>query len=151
MKTLIYTLAIFLIAGCHITLITGYDPVIDETTTNMKKDFNLHFIKLMRTLQDEDSTNQSFEKFQDYYDNMEVNLIALSDRAKFLDTKSTIVKKQVILLDSTMHVFMNMHRNGLRDSRIDDRRDIKNAINSSFDAVIMLQEELKSSGTIKNN
>ena len=146
---LIFVLLTGLLTACRITLISGYDPVIDETTTKIKKDFNLHFIRMVRTLQDTDPNNQKFENFLDYYDNLEVDLMLLKDRAQYLEIKSTQVKKQINNLDSAMHVFIRLHKNGLADSRIDDRRDIRNALNSNLDAVIRLQEELKTSGTIK--
>lgn len=132
--------------ACRVTFITGYDQVLDQTTSKIKKDFNLHFIKLSRTIQDTDPSNQAFEKFQDYYDNLEADLITVKDRTKFLGGKSAIVKRQVNNMDSVMHVFMNLHKGGLPDRQGDDRRDIRNGINSSIDAITVLQEALKSTG-----
>ena len=139
-----------LFTACRVTFISGYDPIIDETATKIKKDFNLHFIRLLRTLQDTNPDNQKFENFLDYYDNVEVDLMIIKDRTQFLDSKSSLVKKQVKNLDSAMQVFIRVHKNGIADSRIDDRRDIRNAMNSNIDAVIRLQEELKTSGSINN-
>ncbi|WP_026897426.1 hypothetical protein [Daejeonella oryzae] len=136
--------------ACRVTFISGYDPLIDGTATKIKRDFNLHFIKLQRTLQDTDPENQKFENFLEYYDNLEVDLMVVKDRTQFLESKSTQVKKQVSNLDSAMRVFIKIHKAGMADSQIDDRRDIKNAINSSIDAVIRLQEELRTTGTINN-
>jgi len=132
--------------ACKVTFITGYDQVLDQTTSEIKKDFNLHFIKLSRTIQDNDPNNQAFEKYQDYYDNLEANLITVRDRTKFLGGKSAIVKSQVNNLDSVMHSFINLHKAGLPDRPGDDRRDIRNGINSSIDAITVLQEALKSTG-----
>ena len=143
------TLTIFL-SACTVTFITGYDQVIDSTLTKMKSDFNLHFIKLGRTIQDGDPTNQKFRNFQDYYDHMEVDLITLEGRARNLSAKSEIVKKQIHNLDSVMHSFEALHKASIPDRPDDDRRDIRNGINSAFDAVIKLQEELKSTGKIKS-
>lgn len=143
------TLAI-LLSACTVTFITGYDQVIDTTLTKMKSDFNLHFIKLGRTIQDSDPINQKFENFQEYYDHMEVDLIMLMGRAKNLGGQSSIVKKQVHNLDSVMNAFEEWHKKGIHDRSGDDRLDIRNGINSAFDAVIKLQEELKSTGKIKS-
>lgn len=132
--------------ACKVTFITGYDQVLDQTTSKIKKDFNLHFIKLSRTIQDTDPNNQAFEKFQDYYDNLEADLITVKDRTKFLGGKSAIVKSQVNNLDSVMHEFISLHKRGLPDRPGDDRRDIRNGINSSIDAITVLQEALKSTG-----
>ncbi|MBC7745613.1 MAG: hypothetical protein H7096_10960 [Flavobacterium sp.] len=137
-------------SACRVTFISGYDPVIDETATKIKKDFNLHFIRLLRTLQDNDPDNQKFENFLSYYDNLEVDLMIIKDRTQFLESKSAQVKKQIINLDSAMQVFIRVHKDGLPDSRLDDRRDIRKAINSNIDAVIRLQEELKTTGSINN-
>jgi len=45
-----------------------------------------------------------------------------------------------------MHVFVSLHKAGLPDRPGDDRRDIRNGINSSIDAITVLQEALKSTG-----
>ena len=132
--------------ACKVTFITGYDQVLDQTTSKIKRDFNLHFIKLSRTIQDADPNNQTFEKFQDYYDNLEADLITVKDRTKFLGGKSAIIKSQVNNLDSVMHAFISLHKAGLPDRPGDDRRDISNGINSSIDAITVLQEALKSTG-----
>lgn len=134
-------------ASCFtVKFISGYDQVLDQTVNKMKKDFNLHFIKLSRTIQDNDPNNQKFVNFQDYYDNLEADLITIKDRTKFLDGKSEIVKQQVQNLDSAFRIFIGLHVAGLPDRTGDDRRDIRNAINSAIDAVVILQEALKSTG-----
>jgi hypothetical protein len=143
-----WLIPILCLAACKVTFITGYDAVIDETATRMKKEFNLHFIKLARTIQDNNPTNQNISNFRDYYDNLEADLIVLRDRGKFLGAKSEIVKKQIVTLDSAMHTFIALHERGMPDRPGDDRRDVRNAINSNFDAVIALQEQLKSKGKI---
>jgi len=140
------TLAALILTACRVTFITGYDQVLDQTTSKIKRDFNLHFIKLGRTIQDTDPNNQAFEKYQDYYDNLEADLITVKDRTKFLGGKSVIVKSQVNNLDSVMHAFVNLHKAGLPDRPGDDRRDIRNGINASIDAITILQEALKSTG-----
>ena len=106
----------------------------------------MHFIKLVRTLQDDDPNNQHINNFEEYYDNLQADLICVNDRTKFLEGKSAQVKKQIQNLDSIMIGFMLLHKQGFKDSRMDDHRSERNAINSSFDAVIKLQEELKSTG-----
>jgi hypothetical protein len=150
MKKYIYYVAVvwLLFAACKVTFITGYDQVLDQTNNKIKKDFNLHFIKLSRTIQDTDPNNQQYEKFQDYYDNLEADLITLKDRTKFLGGKSAIVKQQVNNLDSVFHEFINLHKRGLPDRPGDDRSDIRNGINASIDAITILQESLKSTGKI---
>ena len=139
-----------LLSACFtVKFITGYDQVLDETVNSMKKDFNLHFIKLSRTIQDSDPNNQKFENFQDYYDNLEANLFTLKDRTKFLGGKSAIVKSQVLNLDSVFREFIALHKKGLPDRFGDDRHDLRNGVNSAIDAITILQESLKSTGTIK--
>jgi hypothetical protein len=133
----------FALSSCKVTFVAGYDPIIEETITSMQKDFNLHFIKLGRVIQDNDPGNQEYSRFQDYYDNMNANLYVVKSRAKYLGKKGQLVSKQINNLDSTLHVFEGLHKKGIPDSPVDDRRDIRNGINSSFDAVIKLQEALK--------
>ncbi len=140
-------LLLLLMASCFtVTFISGYDAVLDETLNSMKKDFNLHFIRLSRTIQDNDPHNQDYANFQDYYDHLEADLITIEDRTKFLDGKSTIVKQQVVILDSSFRLFMAIHKKGLPDRVNDDRHDLRDNVNASIDAVIMLQEALKTTG-----
>lgn len=141
-----YVVSVILCAACTVTFITGYDQVIDNTLTKMKGDFNLHFIRLGRTLQDTDPANQRIENFQDYYDHMEVDLITLDGRTKGLGTKASIVREQMRALDSAMHSFEQMHKTGFQDRPGDNRSDLRNGINAALDAVIMLQMELKATG-----
>lgn len=138
---------LILLTSCFtVTFISGYDEVLDQTLNQMKKEFNLHFIKLSRTIQDSDPHNQDFANFQDYYDNLEADLITIKDRTKFLDGKAGIVKQQVLTLDSTFRVFIDLHKKGLPDRTNDDRHDLRDNVNSSIDAVILLQEALKTTG-----
>lgn len=142
------TLFLFILfTSCFtVTFISGYDEVLDQTLNQMKRDFNLHFIKLSRTIQDSDPHNQDFANFQDYYDHLEADLITIKDRTKFLDGKAGIVKQQVQILDSTFMVFIGLHKKGLPDRTDDDRHDLRDNVNSSIDAVILLQEALKTTG-----
>jgi hypothetical protein len=137
-------LLLVLLAACKVTFISGYDEVLDQTLNRMKKEFNVHYIKLSRTLTDTDPHNQDFTNFQDYYDNLQADLITITDRTRMLDGKSTIVKQQVVNLDSSFNILINLHKRGLPDG--DNRSDISDAINSSIDAVIFLQEALKTTG-----
>ena len=141
-----FIVLLLLLVSCKVTFITGYDEVLDQTLNEIKKDFNLHFIKLSRTIQDTDPHNQDFANFQDYYDNLEADLITIKDRTKRLDGKAGIVKEQVQNLDSSFRVFVGLHKAGLPDRIGDDRHDMRDAVNSSIDAVIFLQEALKSTG-----
>ena len=133
---------IFFIA-CKVTFVSGYDPIIEQTATQLQKNFNLHFIKLSRTLQDTDPNNQVFSKFQNYYDQMNVDIIILKSRSRYLGKKGAMVQKQINNIDSTLHVFENQHKKGFADSPVDDRHDIRDGINSSFEALIKFQEALK--------
>jgi uncharacterized membrane-anchored protein YjiN (DUF445 family) len=138
--------ALIFLMACRVTMITGYDQVLDQTINEMKKDFNKHFIKLSRALQDDDPNNQKFERYQDYYDELEADLVTIRDRTKFLGGSSAIVKRQVSNVDSVFREFINMHRAGLPDRPGDDRHDIRDGINSALDAVTVLQESLKTTG-----
>ncbi|PBQ33658.1 hypothetical protein CNR22_18370 [Sphingobacteriaceae bacterium] len=133
-----------LLACCKVTFISGYDPIIESTVSELQKNFNLHFIKLARTFQDNDSTNQKVKNFQDYYDNMNASLFVLKSRTKYLDKKGALVKKQITNLDSTLHAFESLHKSpGFKDSYVDDRHDIRDAVNASFESIIRLQEAVK--------
>ncbi len=143
---LLLLFGLFFSACFTVKFITGYDQVLDQTVNKMKKDFNLHFIKLSRTIQDTDPGNQQFEKFLDYYDNLQADLITIKDRTKFLDGKAGIVKQQIQNLDSAFRIFMNLHKGGLPDRTNDDRHDLRDAVNSAIDAVVILQEALKTTG-----
>ena len=150
-------MAVLFLEGCKVTLITGYNETIDATATKMKSDFNLFFIKLSRALCTADTAHdQNIKNFQDYYDNMEVDLRTLKDRAVFLGNKSGIVKQQIRNVDSVMHGFKNFHTKGFRDIDCnanfkDDKHDLSDDVNLSLDALIKLEEEIKATGSISNN
>jgi hypothetical protein len=137
---------VMLLFSCRVTLITGYDQVLDQHITRMKKEFNLHFIKLNRTLKDDNPRNQDYANFQEYYDNLEADLITISSRAKRLDKNGLIVQQQIRNLDASFRTFMQWHGAGVKDNPADDRRDIRDAVNSSLDAISLLQESLKAKG-----
>lgn len=135
-----------LLLSCKVTFITGYDQVLDQTLGKMKRDFNLHFIKLSRTIQDTDPHNQDFTNFLDYYDNLEADMITIKSRSQSLDEKAKIVKEQITNLDATFKLFINQHKAGLPDRVSDDRHDMRDAVNTSIDAITRLQEALKTTG-----
>ena len=137
---------IILLSSCKVTFITGYDQVLDQTLGKMKRDFNLHFIKLSRTIQDTDPQNQAFTNFQDYYDNLEADMITIKSRSLSLDEKARIVKEQITNLDEAFKVFIHQHKAGLPDRVNDDRHDMRDAINTSIDAITRLQEALNTTG-----
>ncbi len=148
-------------SSCKVTFITGYDSNIDQTATDLKKDFNFFFLRLSRTLCDGDTTTQNIKNFQGYYDSMEVNLRMIKDREVFLGKKSSTVINQINNVDSVMHAFKRKHAQGFTEidcnSKFpqDDKHDLSNDVNISLDGLLKLQEELKSTGTItsssKNN
>jgi hypothetical protein len=130
--------------SCKVTFIAGYDPTIESTVTKLQRDFNLYFIKFSRTIQDTNPSNQNYVNFQDYYDNMNADLQIIQSRSKYLGKKSDIVKKQIENLRNTLLSIEKFHKEtGFKDNPADDRHDIRDAANSSFEAVIRLQEELK--------
>lgn len=138
-----------LFASCfNVRWISGYDEILDQTLNKVKKDFNLHFIKLSRSFSDTDPNNQKFENYLDYYDNLEADMITIKDRTKNLDGKAAIVKTQILTLDSSFKAFIVFHKKGITDRpiEVDDRHTERDAINSSIDAVIFLQESLKTTG-----
>ena len=149
MKSKFMLLSVFcfiLLSSCKVTFITGYDQVLDQTLGKIKRDFNLHFIKLSRTFQDTDPHNQDFVSFQDYYDNLEADMITIKSRSQSLDEKAKIVKEQITNLDAAFKVFISQHKAGLPDRVGDDRHDMRDAINTSIDAITRLQEALKTTG-----
>lgn len=138
-----------LMVSCKVTLITGYDSYIDETTMKMKRDFNKHYFRLVRTLHDTDPDNQHIDNFKDYYDEMEVDILMLQDRSKYLGKKAAIVQQQVENLSQLLHQFQKLHERGLKDNSGDDKKDIQNAVNSSLNAITELQMALKTNGKSK--
>ena len=132
--------------ACRVTLITGYDPVIDETATKMKHDFNMMMLKLARDVQDQNPSNQAFANYQDYYDNLQTDLLILRDRSVYTGLKGEIVRKQIKNADSLLTDFMRLHQQGFADRPGDDKRDFRNAVNSALNAISQLQEALKSNG-----
>lgn len=143
---IIFTLILF---SCKVTFISGYDAVIDETLIKIQRDFNLHWIKLSRNLKDNDPNNQAFENYQDYYDNLETDLVVLNTRVTFLPPKSDLIKSEIVNLESAFSTFIALHKQGLSDNLIDDRHDIRDNINGTIISITKLEEVLKRSGKLK--
>ncbi len=143
MKTKISLILLSFLLACKVIFVAGYDPIIEETATQLQKNFNLHFIKLSRSIQDADPSNQAFVNFQDYYDQMNTDLFVIKSRAKYLDKKGAMVQKQVNNIDSILHDLEKLHKTGFTDSKADDKHDIRNNINSAFEALVRFQEALK--------
>ena len=137
---------LLLLIACKVTFITGYDPVIDDTATKMKRDFNMMMLKLARDVQDTDPTNQAFANYQGYYDNLETDLLILRDRSVYTGAKGEIVRSQIKNADSLLTGFMVLHKQGFADRPGDDKRDFRNAVNSALNSISQLQEALKSNG-----
>lgn len=148
LKLLLIMLFFMMLTSCKVAFITGYDFIIDETATKLKRDFNVVFIKLSRNFKTQDNNvDQSFINYQDYYDNMEADIKVLQDRTVTLPKKSEIVKKEVDNIKTLLLDFESRHKNqGFKDSQIDDHRDDLNGINKAIDALILLQEKLKTTG-----
>lgn len=134
-----------LLQSCKVTFIRGYDPVIDQTATQLQTDFNAHWLKVSRTIQDDDSNNQKFENFQDYYDKLDASLTSLKKRSSFLPPKSKTTQQQVVIVDSAFRQFINIHKNGIPDRKNDDRQSLADGVNFALDGLIKLQEEIKNS------
>ncbi|MBL7684296.1 MAG: hypothetical protein JNK00_13135 [Flavipsychrobacter sp.] len=138
-----------LAVSCKVTLITGYDTYIDETAMKMKRDFNRHYFRLVRTIQDNDPNNQNISHFIAYYDEMELDIMLLQDRSKYLGKKSTMVQQQIANLAEIMYTFRKVHAAGIKDNTGDDKRDMQNAVNSSLNAITELQMALRINGKSK--
>lgn len=149
MNKQIVFLCLLIFISCKVTFITGYDHLIDEGATKLKADFNLHYIKLNRTLHDKDPHNQDYKNFENYYDQMEVDMILLKDRALYLPKKASIVKMQVLTLDTLLMKFKELHQQGLRDQVEEPRfyETYRSNINSGINAIVKLQQELNAGKT----
>lgn len=142
----VIVMASITMVSCKVTMITGYDTYIDETVMKMKRDFNRHYFQLVRTIQDNDPQNQNIKNFTDYYDEMELDIMLLEDRSKYLGKKASIVRQQVANLSEALHKFQTMHETGIKDNTGDDKRDMLNAVNSALSAITELQMALKTNG-----
>lgn len=142
-------IACTLAMSCKVTMITGYDTYIDETAMKMKRDFNRHYFQLVRTIQDNDPNNQDIGNFTQYYDEMELDIMLMEDRSKYLGKKSKIVQQQITNLSEALHTFRKIHATGIKDNTGDDKRDMQNAINSAVNAITELQMALKANGKLK--
>ncbi|OOQ58793.1 hypothetical protein [Mucilaginibacter pedocola] len=147
-------LSIACFSNCKVTIITGYDQTLDETVTQMQKDFNLHFIKLQRALLTQDGNHdQAYANFQDYYDHLDANIISVTTRSSFISKKTgTTVKSLAGNLIKALQDFESKHKsaeNVFNDRTNDDRHGLQDAINTHFDSLILLEEKLKASGKAK--
>lgn len=134
--------------SCRVVFISGYDAVLDETTVKMKRDFNLFWLKFDRSIRDNNPRNQDYQNFLGDYDQFDVDLIIISDRANMLPAKSQQVKAQVQTIRQLFSALKNTHQKGVKDIApndplADDKHDYRNGINSAINAIMLLQQELK--------
>jgi hypothetical protein len=153
-KIILAFISTIFLVSCSVVFISGYDPVIDDTATKLKRDFNVFFKKLSRAINNTDPSDQKFENFQDYYDNMEVDLKTISDRSLNLEKHSDRVKTEVENIQKIMFEFRDRHKNpGFKDLSppiiTDDHHTDFDVINTSINALLKLQEELKTTGKLK--
>ena len=147
-KLLLPLALILMLTSCKVVFISGYDIIIDETATKIKRDFNVFFIKLQRTIKTLDNnTDQKFANFQDYYDNMEVDIKILEERAISLPKKSEEVKKEITNIKKLLLDFESTHKlSGFKDSQLDDHHDQLDNINIAINSLLLLEEKIKTTG-----
>ena len=150
-KTLLPCILLLIsLIACKVSFITGYDLIIDQTTTKIKRDFALFEIKIQRALITSDKAkDQDFNNYQDFYDNLDVDLKVLEDRSVTLPKKSGDVQNEIKNISKQILGFKKLHQIGfedLTDLKKDDHRDLFNAVNSTLDALLKLQERLKTTG-----
>lgn len=130
--------------GCKATFIKGYDEQVDKIATEILHDFNLMFIKLQRALKtDDENKDQAYENFQDYYDELKVDILIMQTRTAHNHKKARQVAEQVDNLEKQLLLFEKMHMKGFTDGQKDDKSAEQRAFNSSVNAIIVLQKGLK--------
>jgi hypothetical protein len=105
MKTKITSavLALFLMAGCAVKFVSDYDPITDQTTTDLQKKTTEFIITMER------SDDLSYAKYSDTYTDLRVAISSLRTRAAAVE-KNDLTVQQVDLLSKNLDLMETMHR-----------------------------------------
>ncbi len=153
-KSIGFLLALLSMTGCtEVRLIGAYDAKIDDGIQSITKQAATLFVQLNQNI--DDGKTIAYKDFEQNYVAVKSEVKTLQIRAEGLP-KYEIIKKQLVLLESSINNLYQDHKTGFVAPGVTDVATIKKAIRADFSgielslaAMLKLQEGLKRTKTDK--
>ena len=136
-KSSFFFLLFFFFSCSEIRLIQEYDPVSENKITLLQEKSTRFFIKLERNFS---LPENKYEKFIDFYDDIQSDIRILETRSKSID-KTEIIQQQLNALSTQFISLEELHKKGFKSK--EEILVIESAINTSYVAILKLQVALK--------
>lgn len=138
LRVLFVTLAmLFVLSGCSVRLISSYDEKIDNSVTQLQKDFETFFVIVESQ---EGLPECEYKNHMKFYQDSKVAISAIEVRAK-ATPKNDITVKQVELLKDSLDKLETLHKLGcFTPGQVEN---LRTSFNTSITAILMLELEKK--------
>ena len=131
---------LWMLSSCHVMLIGAYDQVTDESIQKIQTHTMTILVRLERNFDNHHAEENRYELFKTDYENLAGETESLMIRCKSIP-KYSIVIDQVTLLEKNLSDLEKYHQNGIKSKA--ELAPIKQAFESQFGAMIVLQNSLK--------
>lgn len=128
------------LAACKVMLIGAYDPVTDQNIQHIQNETMTMLVKMERNFDNHESTRNNYEYFRDKYEELAGEIESLKIRCKAIP-KYELILEQVGLLQANLEDLEKYHKTGFKSK--EELEPIKKALESSFSAMIVMQNALK--------
>ena len=125
------------IASCSLTNVGRYDPVIDQTVTELQQKLTRFFVSAET---EAGTPDFAFANFNDFYKDIRVQAESLRIRSAARN-EGSIADREVILLDENIKKLQQLHKIGINSP--EEVALLKSAFDQQFTAILKLQLGLK--------
>jgi hypothetical protein len=139
-RLILLLIPFWLATACHVVLIGAYDQVTDESIQRIQTHTMTVLVRLERNFDNHHAEENRYDLFKTDYENLAGETESLMIRCKSIP-KYSIVIDQVSLLDKNLSDLEKYHQNGIKTKA--ELQPIKQAFESQFGAMIVLQNSLK--------
>jgi hypothetical protein len=134
-----FLLPLFL-AACKVMLIGAYDPVTDQTIQHIQNETMTMLVKMERNFDNREPAKNNYEYFRENYEELAGEVESLKIRCQSIP-KYELILEQVNLLQANLQDLEKYHKTGFKSK--EEIEPIKKAFESSFSAMIVMQNALK--------
>lgn len=121
-------------------LIGAYDQVTDEAIQHIQNDVSLIIIKIERGFNTNSLNDLKYENYKSNYETIAAEVESLQIRCNVLP-EYKIILQQMNLLEANIHNLESLQKIGFQKK--EELAPIRNAFESQFGAMIVLQQALK--------
>ena len=134
-----FLLPLFLVA-CKVMLIGAYDPVTDQSIQHIQNETMTMLVKMERNFDNHEPAKNNYEYFREKYEDLAGEIESLKIRCQAIP-KYELILEQVNLLQANLQDLEKYHKTGFKSK--EELEPIKKAFESSFSAMIVMQNALK--------